>query len=491
MKNKIAIIGSGFSGLSAAAYAAKAGHEVHVFEKHDQPGGRARQFTTEQGFVFDMGPSWYWMPDIMEDFFIDFGYKTSDFFDLISLNPQFEMIFSDEKMNIPENFEDLKKLFETIEKGAGVQLEKFMQSAKYKYEVGMKDFVTKPSHSWLEFVSPKIAKSALKLNLLTNFRSYVGSYFKDEKLRTLMEFPVIFLGASPKNIPALYSLMNYGGYVLGTHYPIGGFYQLVLAMQQVAEKQGAIFHFNKTVEKINTSHNKITSLQINGENIAFDTVIASSDYHHTETLLEERLRNYTEVYWQSRTFAPSSLIFYLGINQTIPNLKHHTLFFENDLDEHIDCIYGEKKWPEKPLFYACCPSKTDKSVAPKGKENLFLLMPLAIGIQDDETNREKYLAEMLSRIEKHTGMIGLASKIEYQRSYCVNDFLQDYNAYGGNAYGLANTLKQTAVLKPKIRNKKVTNLFYTGQLTVPGPGVPPSIISGKIVANEVTKSKTE
>lgn len=491
MKNKIAIIGSGFSGLSAAAYAAKAGHEVHVFEKHDQPGGRARQFTTEQGFVFDMGPSWYWMPDIMEDFFADFGYKTSDFFDLISLNPQFEMIFSDEKMNIPENFEDLKKLFETIEKGAGVQLEKFMQSAKYKYEVGMKDFVTKPSHSWLEFVSPKIAKSALKLNLLTNFRSYVGSYFKDEKLRTLMEFPVIFLGASPKNIPALYSLMNYGGYALGTHYPMGGFYQLVLAMQQVAEKQGAIFHFNKTVEKINTSHNKITSLQINGENITFDTVIASSDYHHTETLLEEGLRNYTEEYWQSRTFAPSSLIFYLGINQTIPNLKHHTLFFENDLDEHIDCIYGEKKWPEKPLFYACCPSKTDKVVAPKGKENLFLLMPLAIGINDDEKNREKYLAEMLSRIEIHTGMIGLASKIEYQRSYCVNDFLQDYNAYGGNAYGLANTLKQTAVLKPKIRNKKVTNLFYTGQLTVPGPGVPPSIISGKIVANEVTKSKTE
>lgn len=347
MKKKVAIIGSGFSGLSAAAYAAKAGHEVHVFEKHDQPGGRARQFITEQGFVFDMGPSWYWMPDIMDKFFADFGYKTSDFFDLISLNPQFEMIFSDEKINIPENFEDLKILFESIEKGAGVQLEKFMQSAKYKYEVGMKDFVTKPSHSWLEFVSPKIAKSALKLNLLTNFRSYVGSYFKDQKLRMLMEFPVIFLGASPKNIPALYSLMNYGGYALGTHYPMGGFYQLVLAMQQVAEKQGAIFHFNKTVEKINTSHNKITSLQINGENITFDTVIASSDYHHTETLLEERLRNYTEGYWQSRTFAPSSLIFYLGINRTIPNLKHHTLFFENDLDEHIDCIYGEKKMARK------------------------------------------------------------------------------------------------------------------------------------------------
>ena len=487
MKKKIAIIGSGFSGLSAAAYLSKAGNEVHVFEKHEQPGGRARQFSTTEGYVFDMGPSWYWMPDIIENFFSDFGCKTSDFFKLTSLNPQFEMIFEDEKMNVPESIGELKMLFEKTEKGAGLQLEKFMQSAKFKYKVGMQDFVNKPCHNWSEFVSPKIAKSALKLDLLTNFRSYVAKYFKHEKLRTLMEFPVIFLGASPKNIPALYSLMNYGGYALGTHYPIGGFYQLVLAMKNVAEKQGAKFHFNKTVERINTGNYKVQSLTINGENYGFDAVIASSDYHHTETLLEENVRNYTEDYWRKKTFAPSSLIFYLGIDEEIPNLKHHTLFFENDLDEHIDCIYGERKWPEKPLFYVCCPSKTDDGVAPEGKENLFLLMPLAIGINDEESIREKYLNEMLARIEKHTGISDLASKIEYKKSYCVSDFISDYNAYGGNAYGLANTLSQTAVLKPKIRNKKLKNLFYTGQLTVPGPGVPPSIISGKIVANEINK----
>lgn len=487
MKKKIAIIGSGFSGLSASAYLAKAGNEVHVFEKHAQPGGRARQFSTEQGYVFDMGPSWYWMPDIMESFFSDFGQKTSDFFELISLNPQFEMIFSDEKISVPENIAELKVLFEQIEKGAGAQLEKFMQSAKFKYEVGMKDFVNKPSYSWFEFTSLPIAKSALKLNLLTDFRSYVAKYFKSEKLRTLMEFPVIFLGASPKKIPALYSLMNYGGYALGTHYPKGGFYQLILAMKNVAEKQGVTFHFNKTVESINTQNHEVKSLTIHGENYEFDGVIASSDYHHTETLLNKEDRNYSDTYWQNRTFAPSSLIFYLGINQAIPNLKHHTLFFENNLDEHIDCIYGNKKWPEKPLFYACCPSKTDDTVAPKNSENLFLLMPLAIGINDEEFIREKYLTEMLSRIEKHTGINDLRSKIEYKRSYCVSDFISDYHAYGGNAYGLANTLSQTAVLKPKIRNKKLKNLFYAGQLTVPGPGVPPSIISGKIVANEMNK----
>lgn len=485
---KIAIIGSGFSGLSAAAYAAKDGFEVHVFEKHNQPGGRARQFSTEEGFVFDMGPSWYWMPDVMEDFFADFSFKTSDFFELLSLNPQFEMIFSDEKIAVPEDYEELKLLFEKTEKGAGDKLDKFLNAAKYKYEVGMKDFVTKPSHNWLEFVSLKIAKSAWKLDLLTNFRAYVAKYFKNGKLKTLMEFPVIFLGASPKNIPALYSLMNYGGYALGTHYPMGGFYQLVLAMKKVAEKQGAIFHFNSNVDKINVRNGKVHSLTVNEKELQFDAVIASSDYHHTETLLEEEYRNYTEDYWQKRTFAPSCLIYYLGVNEIISNLKHHTLFFENDLDEHIDCIYGKKRWPEKPLFYVCCPSKTDDKVAPKGKENMFLLMPLAIGINDDNAIREKFLSEMLQRIEKLTGVKNLASKIAYKRSYCVRDFISDYNAYGGNAYGLANTLNQTAVLKPKLKNKKIKNLFYTGQLTVPGPGVPPSIISGKIVAKELLKN---
>ncbi len=489
MKKKIAVIGSGFSGLSASAYLSREGNEVHVFEKHDCPGGRARQFSTEEGYVFDMGPSWYWMADIIDSFFDDFDSKTSDFFDLISLNPQFEIIFSKDKINVPESLEELKALFEKIEKGAGLKLEKFMKSAKFKYEVGMQDFVNKPCHNWLEFISLKIAKSSLKLDLLTNFRTYVAKYFKDERLRTLMEFPIIFLGASPKNIPALYSLMNYGGYALGTHYPKGGFYQLVLAMKKIAESQGAVFHFNKTVESINTQHDKVTSLTINGENHKFDTVIASSDYHHTETLLQRENRNYDESYWQNKTFAPSSLIYYLGINQTLPNMQHHTLFFENNLDEHIDSIYGDKKWPEKPLFYACCPSKTDNGVAPPNKENLFLLMPLAIGINDEEFLREKYLEQMLLRIERHTGITDLKSKIEYKRSYCTSDFVTDYNAYGGNAYGLANTLSQTAVLKPKIRNKRLKNLFYTGQLTVPGPGVPPSIISGKIVANEIINNK--
>ncbi|MDN4013674.1 phytoene desaturase family protein [Chryseobacterium gambrini] len=487
MSRKVAIIGSGFSGLSAASYLSKDGYEVHVFEKNSEVGGRARQFTTDNGYVFDMGPSWYWMPDIIEAFFNDFGRKSTDFYDLIPLNPQFEMVFSDGVMGIPENYEEMKNLFESIEKGAGKQLDEFMNDAQYKYEVGMKDFVNKPCHSWFEFVSPKIAKSALKLDLLTNFQRFVRKYFKNPKLIMLMEFPVIFLGAAPKDIPALYSLMNYGGYKLGTWYPMGGFAKVTQAMMQIASEGGVHFHFDSNVEKIILENNKAVGLKINGEELRFDTVIASSDYQHTETLLPESHRNYDEKYWEKRVFAPSCLIYYLGFSEKIPNLTHHTLFFENDLELHTNEIYEDKKWPTKPLFYACCPSKTDKDTAPENGENVFLLMPVAPGIEDSEDMREKYFLEMISRLEKHTGTSDLISKLEYKRSYCVEDFKKDYNAYKGNAYGLANTLSQTAVLKPSVKNRKVKNLLYTGQLTVPGPGVPPSIISGKIVAREANK----
>lgn len=489
MKKKIAVIGSGFSGLSAAAYASKEGHEVHLFEKNSEIGGRARNFRTKNGYTFDMGPSWYWMPDIIESFFNDFGKKAADFYTLVPLDPQFEMVFSDGTMNIPHNYSEMRNLFEKTEPGAAEKLDAFMKDAQYKYEVGMQDFVNKPCHSWFEFVSPKIAKSAMKLDLLTNFQRFVRKYFTHPKLIVLMEFPVIFLGAAPKDIPALYSLMNYGGYKLGTWYPMGGFSKIIDAMKNIAKEQGTRFYVNADVEKINIYQKEASSLTVNQKEIDFDVIIASSDYHHTETkLLPEEFRNYNEDYWKKRVFAPSCLIYYLGFKEKIPNLKHHTLFFENDLDLHTEEIYKDKKWPTKPLFYACCPSKTDPSVAPENCENVFLLMPVAPGIEDTDEIRERYFMEMILRLEKHTGASDLLLKIDYKRSYCVKDFKEDYNAYQGNAYGLANTLSQTAVLKPSLRNKKIENLFYTGQLTVPGPGVPPSIISGKIAATEAIKN---
>ncbi len=483
---KIAIIGSGFSGLSAAAYLAADGHEVHVFEKNHTAGGRARQLNNDNGYLFDMGPSWYWMPDIFEQFFNDFRHTVSDFYELKLLDPSFTVVFKNQSIQIPSGFSELGDLFESIEKGASGKLKKFTEEAKYKYETGMKNLSKMPGISVTEFMNWDLMKGAFRLQIFSSFSKHVRKYFSNPKLIALMEFPVLFLGAMPQETPALYSLMNYACLKLGTWYPLGGFGKVTEAMIKVAESGGATFHFNSPVDKILVEDNK-TSIAVNRQLIDFDGIVASADYHHVEQkLLEPAYRNYTEKYWDKRTFAPSCLIYYLGVNKKLKSLAHHTLFFDEDLLQHSKEIYKQPEWPHKPLFYVCCPSKTDESVAPLNHENLFLLMPLAPGLEDNNSNREKYFKIMMERLQKHVRE-EIISHIDFKKSYCVNDFVADYNSYKGNAYGLANTLRQTGILKPKVRNKKIKNLFYAGQLTVPGPGVPPSIISGKIAAEQLLK----
>ena len=486
---KIAVIGAGFSGLSAAAYLSAEGNDVHVFEKNEIAGGRARQLITKEGYVFDMGPSWYWMPDIFERFFKDFGYEVSDFYDLKLLDPSFDVVFEKgKKIHIPADYLELKDLVEQIESGSGERLDKFMEEAQHKYQTGMEKLVYMPGNSMLEFADAKIIKEAARLQIFSNFSKHVRKYFSNPKLIALMEFPVLFLGAMPQETPALYSLMNYAGLKLGTWYPMnGGFGRVIESIKNICENQGVAFHFNSPVEKIIVEENCMKSLSVNGVKMDFDAVIASADYHHVEKdLLPEGYKNYSENYWQKKTFAPSSLIFYIGLSKKIKSIEHHTLFFEEDLYQHSVEIYKSPEWPSRPLFYVCCPSKTDSTVAPEGHENLFFLMPIAPGLEDNENLREKYFKIILSRLEDHIGE-KIGEFIDYRKSYCIIDFIADYHAYKGNAYGLANTLRQTAFLKPKVRNKKIKNLFYAGQLTVPGPGVPPSLISGKIASEELLK----
>jgi phytoene desaturase len=484
--SKIVVIGSGFSGLSAASYLAAAGHEVHVFEKNESEGGRARQFTTDTGYVFDMGPSWYWMPDVFERFFNDFGLSVAELYELKLLNPSFDVVFPDQDtMHVPENYQALKNMFESIEPGSAERLDQFMAEAKFKYDTGMTSLVYKPGLSLMEFADINLIKGAARLQVFSSFSKHVRKFFSNPKLIALMEFPVLFLGAMPKDTPALYSLMNYAGLKLGTWYPMGGFGKVIEAMKSVAEKYGTQVHLNTAVESIGIENNQVSHIMVNGSRFYCDAIVASADYHHIESkLLPQEARNYSEKYWEKKTFAPSCLIFYLGVNKRIEHINHHTLFFDEDLDQHSIEIYKTPQWPTKPLFYVCCPSKTDDSVAPQGHENLFLLMPLAPGLEDTPELRDKYFKIMLDRLESQTNE-NILQHIDYQRSYCVKDFIEDYHSYKGNAYGLANTLSQTAVLKPSIRNKKINNLFYAGQLTVPGPGVPPSIISGRIASDQI------
>jgi len=487
----LAVIGAGFAGISAAAYLAKAGYNVDVYEKNASAGGRARQLSTDEGYTFDMGPSWYWMPDVFEKFFNDFGYKASDFYELELLDPGFTIVFPEQEvMDIPADFEALCHLFETIEPGSAAKLRQFLAGAEFKYKVGVEKLVYKPGLSVLEFADMDLIKGMFKLQVFTSFSKHVKQYFKHPKLIALMEFPVLFLGATPEDTPALYSLMNYAGLKLGTWYPKGGFGKVIEGMKKVAEAQGVQFHFNEPVKQFMVHNDNITELISSKSTKRYAGLIAAADYHHVEEkLLGPDYRNYTEDYWDKRVLAPSCLIFYLGISKRVARLNHHTLFFDEDLKQHAKEIYKEPQWPSKPLFYVCCPSKTDDSVAPEGCENLFVLMPLAVNVEDTEALREQYFEAIMQRLEDYSGT-AIRQFIAYKKSYCLSDFVSDYNSYKGNAYGLANTLMQTANLKPSLKNKKIANLYYAGQLTVPGPGVPPSIISGNVAAHQLIKHLT-
>ena len=482
---KIAIIGSGFSALSNACYLAKEGYNVEVFEKNSSLGGRAR-IKQINGFKFDMGPSWYWMPDVFDNFFNDFGASVKDFYELKRLDPSYRVFWKDQPDDIPAKIEDLTNYFESYEKGSGERLRNFLDEAKIKYEVGMGDFVTKPSLSYKEFISLDIAKKAMNLDLFKSISKHIRQHFKHPKLIELLEFPVLFLGAKPKNTPALYSLMNYADMALGTWYPIGGMNKIVQAMVSVAEDLGVKFHTNANVTEILTSNNRCTGLMVNQKVQSADIVVSGADYHHTEQkLLPKPFRMYSKSYWEKRTMAPSSLLYYVGLNKKLDGIKHHNLFFDEDFSSHAKEIYDTHKWPKKPLFYICCPSKTDKTVAPKGKENIFFLVPVSTELKDNESIKDLYFDQICDRLKKFTGT-DIRPNIEIKESFAHTDFVSEYNSFKGNAYGLANTLTQTAFLKPKCKNNKLKNLYYIGQLTVPGPGVPPAIVSGKIVANLIS-----
>lgn len=483
---KIAVIGSGISGLSCASFLAKEGHEVIILEQNDSIGGRARQFKTDNGFTFDMGPSWYWMPDIFENFYNQFGCTTSDFYELVRLDPSYQVIWKKNDIDrIPASLEELEEYVEKLEPGSSVKLRQFLADAEKKYQIGMKDLVYKPSLKLTEFADTRILTGLFKMHLFTSFASFIRKYFKHPKIISLLEFPILFLGATPKDTPALYSLMNYADIQLGTWYPLGGMFEFVKAFEKIARDQGVRFSLNTRVLGFNTSNGEVRSIHTSQGEIACDYVISGADYQHTEQLLKNQA-NYTASYWEKRTMAPSCLLFYIGLNRKVPQLQHHNLFFDEDFELHAHEIYKDPKWPDKPLFYVSCPSRTDPSVAPKGCENLFLLIPIAPGLEDTPEIRAHYFEILKERLLEKIG-VDINPHIIYERSYCISDFVTDYNAFKGNAYGLANTLKQTALLKPRIRNKHLSNLFYTGQLTVPGPGIPPSIVSGEVVAKHVIK----
>lgn len=485
---KIGIIGGGYGGLTTACLLAKKGHDVTLFEKNSTVGGRGRMFS-EKGFHFDMGPSWYLMPDTINEIFEILGTTADKEMELTRLDPHYKMFFHDEDINIYKDMEKNYELFERLEPGVTPRIKKYLDRAQVKFDTSMDEFIEKPFLKITDLINWKTISKGKDLDIFTSFDSHLKKYFKSDKIRKILGYTMVFLGGSPKNTPALYSLMSHADFNLGVFYPKGGMNALAVALERQAKKLGVKIMTDANVTKIGVENKSAKSVHVSEEVFNFDKVVVNADYAWAEThLLDKEHQVYGENYWNKSTIAPSGLIVYLGVQKKIPNLEHHNLMIEHDWMQHFNEIFENPQWPTSPSYYVCAPSKTQEDIAPKGCENLFILVPVAADLKDDPVECEAYADRIIADIEKKTGT-AFASDIIVKRVYTHKNFKEDYNAYKGTALGLAQTLFQTAYWRPKNVSKKVKNLYYVGQYTNPGTGVPIAMLSAKIVTKLIEEGK--
>ena len=493
MNKKVVIIGAGIGGLGTAGLFAKKGYDVTVLEKNEQAGGRANIFEAN-GFRFDMGPSWYLAPDLFEHYFRLLGERVEDHLDLVRLTPSYRIFFQGdpETLEIHSDIEKDGRTFDAIEPGSSEMLKKYLAQSEYQYEVATQHFMYKNYDTVFDFFNKRVMTEGQKLSVFSKMHNFVTRFFKTRKLQQVMEYTMVFLGTSPYEAPAIYNLMSHMDFNQGVFYPQGGFYELIKALVRVAEKNGAKVRTNAAVAEILVKNGKASGVRLeSGEVVEADIVISNADYQFTETrFLPEKAQTYKKRYWDKKVLAPSAFILYLGVKEKMPRLIHHNLLFSDDWRKNFDEIYKDPKLPNEPSLYVCAPSVTDPGVAPEGKENLFVLVPIASGLEITEERKQEYADHVLERMEREMGLEGLREKIEYMRIYTVEDFLKDYNSFKGTALGLAHTIWQTAIFRPNNRSKKVSNLFYVGAGTNPGIGTQICLISAELVYKRVHGIKT-
>jgi phytoene desaturase len=486
MAKKIAIIGAGFGGLASAALLAKEGFEVSVFEKNPKPGGRATLYSAK-GFNFDMGPSWYMMPEVFDRFFSEFGKTTSDYYTLVRLDPEYRVFFGDStQLDIPVDEKSVYKIFEKLEKGSSHKLKEYLAEAKIKYDVSMESILYRNTKYPWDLLTPQIMKHGKSMHLFSPMEKYIKKYFKNPKIQQILEYNLVFLGCSPQNAPSLFSLISYASFKLGIWYPMGGIYEIVKAFEKLGKEFGVKYYYNSPVTKLGVENDTVKTITVRGKKKDFDIVISNADYAFTESILSnQKFRTYTKEYWEKKTFAPSAFLLFLGVKGKLPKLLHHTLYFGNDWKGHFDEVFHKPVWPKDPSIYISKPSATDPSVAPKGYENIMILVPISTNLEDSTKKNEEYGEYILTYIEEKLD-VKLKKNIVYKKIFSISDYEKDYNSYKGNALGgLAHTFFQSSIWRPQNRNSKLKNLYYAGAGTNPGIGVPPAIISGHLVQDRI------
>jgi len=483
---KVIIIGAGIGGLGTAALLSKRGYDVTILEKNEKIGGRANIFTAE-GYTFDMGPSWYLMPDVFEHFYDLMEEDINKHLNLVKLGPSYKVFFpGDPEYPVVDIHSDLKKDLPTLEQfepGITPKLRKYLETSGKQYELAKKSFMYRNYDSIFDFFKWELMKEGRHMNPLQTMEKYLNKNFSDDRVKKILEYTLVFLGSEPKKTPALYNIMNFIDFHYGVYYPKGGIYTIIDSLKSMNDTHGTTIHTNTGVSEIIIENKTATGVRLeNGEIMNADYIISNADLHFTETKLiaEKKHQTFPEKYWDKAVMGPSAFIMYLGLDREVPNLTHHNLRFAQNWKENFKELFDEPALPTDPSYYVCKPTHTDTNIAPKGKDILFMLVPIAAGMTITDDMKKSYRDKIIGMMKTDLNLPDLEESIVYEKSYWGDDFGRDYNAYKGTALGMAHTLKQT-LLRPGNKSKKVKNLFYVGAGTNPGIGMPICLISAELM----------
>jgi 1-hydroxy-2-isopentenylcarotenoid 3,4-desaturase len=506
------VVGGGIAGLASAALLAREGYQVDLLEQRDELGGRVGSWES-RGFRFDTGPSWYLMPEVFEHFFAQFGRSASEELDLRVLDPGYRVFFEGHHDPVDVRRERQANIatFERIEGGAGRRLEQYLVSAEDAYAIAVNRFLYSNFDSLASHLHWDVLRRTPQLlRLLTqSLEGFITDRFHDPRLVQILGYPAVFLGTSPDRAPSMYHLMSRLDLADGVLYPAGGFVRLAETIAELARGAGARLHTGTKVTAVLTrpggrgrrrgTATGVACVQNDGtERVLYaDVVVGAGDLHHLETeLLPEQYQSYPQRYWDRRNPGPGAVLVCLGVEGTIPQLPHHSLFFTADWHRNFDAIFGKhRRVPEPASVYVCKPTETDSTLAPPGCESLFVLVPVPADVTlgrggldgRGDPKVEQVADAALAQVAKWAGIESLGSRTVLRRTWGPGDFAADFNAWSGGALGPAHTLRQSAFLRTPNVSKKVSGLYYAGASTVPGIGLPMCLISAELLLKRLRR----
>lgn len=482
------VIGAGIGGIATAARLARHGFHVTVLEKNEKPGGRANQIV-QDGHRFDIGPTLFLMPEVWEETYAALGEKLSDHLHLRRIDPTYAVHFEDGlRLQLTSNLGAMQSQLEKVEKTAFTGFLHYIAEGNVHYKLSVEKFLGRNFRNIFEYFSPRNLPLLFRLKALQKHYANTGRFFKDERLKAAFTFQNMYLGLSPFDAPATYSLLQYTELAEGVWYPMGGMYRAIESLVGIAEKLGVRFIYNCPVREIQTEGSRVRGVTTeDGREFLADIFVGNADlpYIFRKLLPESRAAHALS----DKKYTCSTIMFYWAVDKQYPQINHHNVFLGGDYEDSFKRIFNDHDLPRDPSFYVHAPARTDPSAAPAGQDTLYVLVPVghldAARPQDWNARVQQARTAVIGRLSREMGIDDLGQHLKFEIVYQPETWKQQFNLEKGAAFGLSHNFTQVGYLRPQNRHSRYKNLYFAGASTHPGTGLPIVLLSAKLTTQRI------